>query len=85
MSTPAAKEPEDFTQRSDYQAFVQSMVVHCRCRSGDRPCAGVLAGGLCDDIQDDRDRDDSSAARKARRTSYEHNTANRRQLFLRDD
>lgn len=36
----------------EYQAFVESMVPHCRC-ANNRPCDGVLAGGLCDDIQDD--------------------------------
>ncbi len=30
------------------------MAKHCRC-SRDRPCDGVLAGGLCDDIQDDEE------------------------------
>lgn len=32
----------------EYQRFVESMVEHCRCEF-DRPCDGVLAGGLCDD------------------------------------
>lgn len=41
----------DFTQTPEYQAWVEGMAVHCRC-SSDRPCDGVLAGGLCDDIQD---------------------------------
>ena len=38
---------------ADYQAFVESQLPHCRCRSGDRPCDGVLAGGLCDERRDD--------------------------------
>lgn len=36
----------------DYQTFVESMVPHCHC-DRDRPCDGVLAGGLCDGIRDD--------------------------------
>jgi len=46
------------TEDPEYQAFVESMAKHCRCRSSDVPCAGVLAGGLCDEI-DDSDRWDS--------------------------
>lgn len=42
----------DITDDPQYQAFVESMVPHCRCRSSDVPCAGVLAGGLCDGIED---------------------------------
>ncbi len=45
-------------ETAEYQKFVESMAVHCRCRPSDRPCDGVLAGGVCDNIQDDpRDRD----------------------------
>lgn len=36
----------------EYQAFVESMVPFCHCAQN-RPCDGVLAGGICDDIQDD--------------------------------
>lgn len=32
----------------EYQAFVESMVKYCRCEF-DRPCEGVLCGGLCDE------------------------------------
>lgn len=42
----------DMTDDPEYQAWVESMAKHCRC-AHDCPCAGVLAGGLCDDIQDD--------------------------------
>jgi hypothetical protein len=45
----------------EYQQFISDMVKHCRC-SHDRPCDGLLAGGLCDNIQriedDDPDQDD---------------------------
>jgi len=36
----------------EYAAFVESMVPLCHC-ARNRPCDGVLAGGICDDIQDD--------------------------------
>jgi len=42
----------DMTDDPQYQAWVESMAKHCRC-DHDRPCAGVLAGGLCDDLHDD--------------------------------
>jgi len=43
----------------EYQAFVESMVPHCHCADRYRPCDGVLAGGLCDNMQDDeRDEDE---------------------------
>lgn len=37
----------------EYQKFVQSMAPLCRCKESNRPCDGVLAGGLCDDFQDE--------------------------------
>lgn len=53
----------DMTDDPEYQAWVESMAQHCRC-SNDRPCAGVLAGGLCDDLQDHaRDEDETPAER----------------------
>ena len=48
-------EPVEMTDDPEYQAWVESMAQHCRC-SQDCPCAGVLAGGLCDGITDN-DRD----------------------------
>jgi hypothetical protein len=45
---------EDCKTEAEYAKFVESMVPHCRC-DRDRPCAGVLAGGLCDDIRDSDD------------------------------
>jgi len=47
----------DMTDDPEYHAWVEGMAQHCRC-SNDRPCAGVLAGGLCDDLQDDPRDDD---------------------------
>lgn len=43
-------------ESDEYQAFVESMVPYCRCRESYRPCDGVLAGGLCDQIEDEPDR-----------------------------
>jgi len=40
---------------AEYQKFVDSMVQHCHCLEGNRPCDGVLAGGICDGITDDND------------------------------
>lgn len=50
--------PADPTDDPQYQAWVESMAKHCRCRSSDVPCAGVLAGGMCDEIDDSADMDD---------------------------
>lgn len=57
---PAEPKPDHDAPWDDpeYDKFVASLVPHCRC-ANDRPCDGVLAGGLCDDIQDDRHPDDS--------------------------
>lgn len=55
-------EGEDPYTSADYQRFVESMLPHCHCEI-DRPCDGVLAGGLCDgrrdEREDDRDSNDS--------------------------
>lgn len=42
----------DPSESIQYEAFVESMLAFCHC-SGCRPCDGVLAGGMCDNIQDD--------------------------------
>jgi hypothetical protein len=42
-------------ESEEYQRFVESMAPECHCRSGNCPCDGVLAGGVCDNIQDDPD------------------------------
>jgi len=42
-----------------YQAFVEEMAKHCTCTPlSERPCAGVLAGGLCDDLHMGREAGD---------------------------
>lgn len=47
-------ERKELTTSEEYENFIQSMVAHCRCRTRDCPCDGVLAGGICDDIQDEQ-------------------------------
>ncbi len=49
----SASSTRDITEDEEYEKFVESMVQHCRCTGQPRPCDGVLAGGLCDNIQDD--------------------------------
>lgn len=36
-------------ETEEYQKFVESMVPYCHCVTN-RPCEGVLAGGMCDEI-----------------------------------
>jgi len=46
--TPPCEDQDDQHQ-AEYDAYVQSMVQHCRCLPLERrPCDGVLSGGLCD-------------------------------------
>lgn len=47
----------DPTNTPEYQQFVASMVPHCRCKEGNRPCDGVLAGGPCDEVREDEESD----------------------------
>lgn len=51
---------EDSCETEEYQRFVESMVPHCHCRESHRPCDGVLAGGVCDGVEEPRgdDKDD---------------------------
>lgn len=53
-----AKPPPDPGEEFDaeYEKFVQSMLPYCHCEEHYRPCDGVLAGGICDDIHDEPDR-----------------------------
>ena len=44
----------DLTRDPEYLRFVEGQRKHCRC-SRNSPCDGVLAGGMCDDFQDDED------------------------------
>lgn len=62
MPLPAAPKPEDGTgeipddpfSSEEHAKFVESMIPHCHCAERNRPCDGVLAGGLCDNIHDDK-------------------------------
>ena len=47
------QEPDSY-ETTEYADFVESMLPHCHC-ARNRPCDGVLAGGMCDDIQDEDD------------------------------
>ena len=52
-STPA-RCSADPTDDVAYQRFVEDMAKDCHCSQPyDRPCAGVLAGGICDDLGND--------------------------------
>lgn len=54
-----AEQNPDPSEDPEYQAFVADQAQHCRCRAPyDSPCAGVLAGGMCDDLGDDDELDD---------------------------
>lgn len=52
------QETADPTEDEDYAKFVESMVPYCHCTGQARPCDGVLAGGVCDEIHDDRDEEE---------------------------
>ena len=46
----------DYYDSEEYQAFVAECAKHCRCTH--TVCAGVLAGGFCDElIEDDQDEE----------------------------
>ena len=44
--------PIDPYDTPEYHAWVESMAKSCHC-AHNKPCDGVLAGGMCDNIQDD--------------------------------
>ena len=58
------------TQDDSYERFVESCAKECRCCPGcgcDIPCAGTMAGGICDgmcfcllSLDEDRDEDGDS-------------------------
>ena len=54
----------NMTDDPSYQALVQELTTQCTCTpESDRPCAGLLAGGLCDDLHMEReitDEDDDT-------------------------
>ncbi len=57
--SPKPQEDKDPYESEEYHKFVQSMVEHCHCEPYEnRPCDGVLAGGLCDGVIEIERRDD---------------------------
>jgi hypothetical protein len=49
----------NMTDDPSYQALVQELAAQCTCTpESDRPCSGLLAGGLCDDLHMGRELDD---------------------------
>ncbi len=55
MNTPETKSFENPYDTPEYQQFVSEMAKHCDCAERFKPCDGVLAGGVCDQIKDERD------------------------------
>lgn len=55
MLKPDPNPSGDPYQSEEYQRFVDSMMPLCHCAERYRPCDGVLAGGVCDGIKDERD------------------------------
>jgi len=41
----------------EYQKWLEELAEECTC-DGDRPCAGLMAGGFCDDLHWDEDDDE---------------------------
>jgi hypothetical protein len=41
-------------ESEEYQRFVSEMAKHCQCRANNCPCDGVLAGGPCDMVQEEK-------------------------------
>lgn len=46
------------TEFEQYELWVENLAKHCTCTGIDRPCDGLMAGGLCDDPHLDREIDD---------------------------
>lgn len=53
MKPPDIVSDADPFQSEEYVKFVESMVPLCHCKPSNRPCDGVLAGGICDGMVDD--------------------------------
>lgn len=55
-SAPHGSASEDIFNSEEYEKFVNSMVSYCDCEPPHRrPCDGVLAGGLCDEMREEPD------------------------------
>ena len=47
----AQRRYDDMHDDPSYQDLVAELAKHCTCTpASDRPCDGLLAGGLCDDL-----------------------------------
>ena len=66
----SASSARDITEDEQYEKFVESMVQYCRCTGQPRPCDGVLAGGLCDNIHDDPRDDEETPEERYDREVY---------------
>lgn len=65
MSGMPSYHKHEISEEEQYQNFVDSMVPFCHCTDHNRPCDGVLAGGLCDNIQDTDDDYEATLDREA--------------------
>ena len=54
---PQYENPHD---SPEYQAFVEEMAKTCKCCPELRPCDGCLAGGICDQTECSRCRNDDN-------------------------
>ena len=63
-SQPPTTRYANMTDDPSYQALVQELAIQCTCTpESDRPCAGLMAGGPCDDLHMGReitDEDDDT-------------------------
>jgi hypothetical protein len=48
-----ACESGDITSDPEYHKFVEGQMKYCHCSVRYAPCEGVLAGGRCDNMQDE--------------------------------
>lgn len=57
-----------------YQDLVAELAQECTCSpKSDRPCAGLLAGGLCDDLHTGHELDDQDEQEtELRHAAYEY-------------
>jgi len=50
----AMNTPEEITRDPHYAKWIEELAKVCTCTpAGERPCDGLLAGGLCDDRHTD--------------------------------
>jgi len=55
-------ERDDMTNDPEYEAWIESLIEHCQCCEychQEIPCAGVQAGGMCDNACNCTDDEDS--------------------------